>query len=206
MRQSPRLLQGNRSGAGRSNDPQPTIDDSLPPDTPRHAKTGVGFDDLVRSLEQRYRLGLKVRDNLWSPQKVKSAEDKVVGQIKHLFYTSRPALEEALKSFQDIENGFPPDERLKTLKGILKSKTQSPMSRAGTPLNEPPNSLKSVQTCKCTLLYTLLYMTGWRSSSRPTFPLPALRLPLDVSRQSQDPALSVVSGQHDRVKSQAIEP
>jgi hypothetical protein len=199
MRQSSRLLQGNRSGAGRSNDPQPTIAGSLPPHTPRHPKTGAALDDLVRSLEHEWRLGLKVRDTLWSPHKVdeKSTAEKVYGQIKRLFFSARPALEEALESFKEIANGLPPDERLKTLHGILKSKTQSPISRAGTPLNEPPNSLKSVQMCKCTLLRTLLYIMGWRSSSRPTFPLPALRLPLDASRQSPDSALPVLFSQHD---------
>jgi hypothetical protein len=161
MRQSPRLLQGNRSGAGRSNDSQPTIEGSLPPRTPRHPKTGAALDELVRSLEDKWRLGLKVRGTLWSPQKadVRSTAEKVYGQIKRLFFSAQPALEDAIKSFEKQANGFPHEKRLEVLHGILKSRTLSPISRAGTPLNEPPKSLKSVQTCKLSfhmLFYILL--------------------------------------------------
>jgi hypothetical protein len=150
MRQPPRLLQRNRSGAGRSNDPQPTIEGSLPPHTPRHPKTGAALDELVRSLEDEWRLGLKVPGLLWSPQRadVKSTAEKVYQQIKYLFFSAQPALDDALNSFKSQAIGFPPDERLKVLHGILKSRTLSPISRAGTPLSEPPKSLNSVQTCK----------------------------------------------------------
>jgi hypothetical protein len=153
MRQSPRLLQGNRNGAGRSNDPQPIIPHSLLPHTPRHPKSGAALDDLIRSLEDEWRLGLKVRGALWSPQKIdeKSTADKVHGQIKRLFFSARPALEIALELFKDTAPGFAPNKRLELLHGILKSKTKSPISRVGTPLNEPSKSLKSVQTCKCRL-------------------------------------------------------
>lgn len=160
MRQSPRLLQGNRAGR---NGPEPiTGSSSLPPPqprTPQHPKTGAALDELILSLEREWRLGLEIRDKLWSPQKAdkESTSDKVYGQIKRLFYSARPALDSALAIFKSTAPGFAPEDRLKVLHGILKSVTQSPISRAGTPLNEPPKSLKSeslYRLCKSRFRYT----------------------------------------------------
>ncbi|KAF1914659.1 RNA dependent RNA polymerase-domain-containing protein [Ampelomyces quisqualis] len=146
MRQSPRLMQGSSSRAGRSNGPQPTIADTLP-HTPHHPRNGAALDNLILSLENEWHLGLKLRDSHWSPQKTdeKCISDKVYGQIKRLHYGAKPTLNSVLENFQDIAPGFAHDERLKLLNGLLKSKTRSPISRTGTPLNEPPKSLGSAQ-------------------------------------------------------------
>lgn len=149
MRQSPRL-QGNTAGRTRSGRPEPTIAGSLPPSTPHHPKSGAALDRLIIALENEWRLGLKTRGPLWSPQRTdeKSTAEKVHGQIKHLFFSARPALDAALDSFRDTAPGFAHNKRLDLLHGILKSRTHSPISRTSTPLNEPPKSLKSVQLCK----------------------------------------------------------
>lgn len=154
----PRLLQGNSSGAGRSNGPQPTIAGSLPPTTPHHPRNGAALDSLIVSLENEWKLGLKIRDSHWSPQKTdeKSISDKVYGQIKRLHYGAKPELNAVLDNFRNVARSLPHEMRLEVLHGLLKSKTQSPISRAGTPLNEPPKSSKSVQpVCKCATAFSL---------------------------------------------------
>jgi hypothetical protein len=149
MRQSPRLLQGrNGNGAGRSNGPQPTIAGSLPPRTPRHPRSG-DVDDRIRELERDWQLGLKVRGPLWSPQKAdeKSTAEKVYDKIRRLFFLSEPTLDKALKSFKEIASHLAPNKQLDMLHVLLKSEIPTPISKAGTPLNEPAKSL-NIQTCK----------------------------------------------------------
>jgi hypothetical protein len=149
MRQSPRP-QGNTAGGSRSGRPGPTIAGSLPPSTPHHSKNGAEIDSLVVSLENEWRLGLKVRGPLWSPQRAdETLADNVYGRIQRLYYSAPPALYSALDSFRETAPGFAPNKRLELLQGILKSKTQAPISRTATPLNEPPQSLSPVQLCKC---------------------------------------------------------
>jgi hypothetical protein len=135
MRQSPRLLgntAGRNSGSGHA---EPTIPGSLPPTTPRHSKTGADLDSLVIALEEEWRLGLRVRGPLWSPRESKgSTSEKVYGQIQRLFFSAEPALDAALDNFRETALGFAHSKRLELLHGILKSKTQSPISRTGTPL------------------------------------------------------------------------
>jgi hypothetical protein len=150
MYQSPGPSQGNRNrnGARRSNGP--TTISSLPPYTPRRPKSGIDIDNLILSLEDEWRLGLKVRGPLWSPQKAdkKSTAEKVYGLVQRLFYSAGPALDSALDMFREAAPGFPHDKRLELLHGLLKCKTCSPVSRADTPLNEPPKSLMSIhQLC-----------------------------------------------------------
>jgi len=148
MRQSPHLL-GNTAGRSHSGRPEPTIAGSLPPTTPRHPKTGAALDNLVIALEEEWRLGLRVRGPLWSPRKTdKTPAETVYGLIKRLFFSARPALDAALDNFRETAPGFEHSKRLDLLHGILRSKTQSPISRTGTPLNEPPKSLGSVHMCK----------------------------------------------------------
>lgn len=154
MRPSPRLLRDNRSAAGRSDGPAATADAGTTglPRTPRQPKSGAALDELIQAFEDKWRLGLKVRGTLWSPQKstAENTADKVYGQIKRLFFSSRPALDSAFEIFETVAPGSAHENLLGLLHVILKSKTQSPISRAGTPLNEPPKSLKGSQLCKST--------------------------------------------------------
>lgn len=139
--------QGRRGQAADLPAPAPT------PNTPR--KDGVTLNALVRSLEADWHLGLAARDNTWSPSKSNDAlADKVYGQLKRLHFSSGPALDQALSSFKQIAPGFEHAERLKLLHGTLRSQTQSPLSRAGTPLgtegtrNVPLKTLKLSQPCE----------------------------------------------------------
>jgi hypothetical protein len=154
MRQSPRLLRDTRNLAGRSDGPTATAGATTPrpPQTPRHPKSGAALDDLIQTFENKWRLGLKVRGPLWTPQKstLENTADKVYGQIKRLFFSSRPALDSAFEQFEADAPRSAHDSRLGLLHVILKSKTQSPIPRAGTPLYEPPKSVKESQPCKCT--------------------------------------------------------
>lgn len=154
MCRSPRLHQGIREPAGRSNDGPGTgagVAGSLPcaPQTPHHPKSGAALDKLILSIESDWHLGLRVRGINWSPHT--SAKDdtaeKVYGQIKRLFFSAKPALDTAISNFTQTAPGFAHEERLALFHGILKSVTHSPISRAATPLNEPPKSLKALQTC-----------------------------------------------------------
>ena len=58
----------------------------VPPDTPR--KDGTEFSELIRSLEEQWQLGLRVRDEKhWSPHKsANQLCDKVYGQLKRYYY------------------------------------------------------------------------------------------------------------------------
>jgi hypothetical protein len=183
MRQSPASSHGhrNRNGAGRSNGPEPTPTSSLPPHTPRHPKSGVAIDKLILSLEDEWRLGLKIRGPLWSPQKAdeRSTAEKVYGQVQRLFYSAAPALGSALEIFRKEAPGFPHDKRLNLLHVLLKSKTHSPVSRADTPLNKALKSLNSIQTsCKRPIAsrprIAALLACHWTRGYCTTVPLPAL--------------------------------
>jgi hypothetical protein len=183
MHQSPRLLQGSNGRAGRSNGPQPTIAGSLPPTTPHHPRNGAALDNLIISLENEWHLGLKLRGSHWSPQKTdeKSMSDKVYGQIKRLHYGAKPELNALLDNFRSIAPGFAHEKRLELLNGLLKSKTQSPISRAGTPLSEPPKSLKSVQPlCKCATASLLCYFCKTHVHMVLTPLLPASHFPVSL--------------------------
>jgi hypothetical protein len=151
MRQSPRLLQGNHNVARKSNDQGPARSLPVqPPQTPHHPNSGAALDELILSLEDEYRLGLKLRDASWSPNKTtnRSTTDKVYDIIKRLFFPHRPALDSALDRFRERAPGEAHEKQLGVLYDILKSKAQSLISGAGTPLNEPPESSRSVQMCK----------------------------------------------------------
>ena len=135
--------QSNREQDGGPGAPAP----ATTPKTPR--KDGATLSSLIRSLENKFQLGLDISEGLLSPsQRSDALPGKVYAQIKHLYWSSEPALEKALDSFRQIATGFIPEKRLEVLHGILKSQTPSRMSRAGTPLssqgglsNVPPKSL-----------------------------------------------------------------
>jgi hypothetical protein len=150
MPQSPRLLQGDHGTAGGPGPTNPLL--ARPPATPHRPKSGAALEALILDLENKYRLGLKVRGDTWSPRKTAGVEtiaDKVYGQIKRLFFSARPALDSALERFCQTAIGFEHHKQLELLHGVLKSITHSPISRTGTPLNEPPKSMRSVPPCKC---------------------------------------------------------
>jgi hypothetical protein len=153
MRRSPRLHEttndaSSRTGNGTGPPQGPALQQPLPlPHTPQHLKTGAALDHLVNSLEEQWRLGLpKDRSQVRSPAPlVKSTVDKTYDKIKLLFYSKRPALDDVIKDFEKAAPGFSTSARLSLLDGMLRSRTPTPASRAGTPgaRNVPPKSLMS---------------------------------------------------------------
>ena len=134
---------GQDTGAGAPA-PVPT------PNTPR--KGGAALDRLIRSLEDEYGLGL-IQQGLLSPsQRSDALTGKVYGQIKRLYWSSEPALEEALEKFRQIASGFAPEQHLGLLHGTLKSQLQSPLSKAGTPSSSQARrsdvSLRTLVPCE----------------------------------------------------------
>ncbi|KAF3039373.1 hypothetical protein E8E12_006968 [Didymella heteroderae] len=129
---------GQRSGAAPASVP-------VPPLTPR--KKGEELDDLICSLEDRYQLGFNIKAGLRSPAQRKSTADRAVQLIKFLFFSHRPALDDALATFATTAAFIVRDQRANALLTILRSKTQhgSPTSRSATPKNVPPRSLRTSQ-------------------------------------------------------------
>lgn len=153
MNQSPRLVypQGNaRSGAAHRSAAAP----ASVPLTPR--KKGEGLDKLMHLLEKKYQLGFKLKTELRSPARSKTAADTVSKRIQYLYYSDPPVLEDALATFATTATFIAKDQRLEVLSNILRSKVQheSPVSRTGTPMsarNLPPKGLNSPQPCRYTL-------------------------------------------------------
>jgi hypothetical protein len=149
MQRPPRLVhpQGNAgSGAGQ----RAPVSVPVPPLTPR--KKGEELDKLIRSLEDQYQLGFPVTAGLRSPATGRSTADKVAQRIQHLFYSSRPALDNALARFATTATCIPKAQRAETLLNILRSTCPTPTSSLGTPLstkNVTPELLKPTQLCEC---------------------------------------------------------
>lgn len=122
-------------------------------ETPRRAKAGAALEEFIVAIENEWQLGLKMRGPLWSPHKsrnVQSTADKVYGLIKRLFFTSRPALDAALKSFRDaaLAPGCVQGKRVHLLHGVLKATAQSPMPETSTPKRHPLRSLGTTTECE----------------------------------------------------------
>lgn len=144
MRKSTRLAQGNH---GQS--PEPTGAGPTAPRTPHHPKSGAVLKQLIQSLEAKWQLGLKVHEHQ-SPAQTRTTADKIKARIQYLFFSSRPALDEALEKFEASAAGLAPEEHVYVLDGLLKSKqfTNSPQSLSGIPVgtrNQPPKSLLSAE-------------------------------------------------------------
>lgn len=154
MQQPPRLVhpQGNvGSGAGQRSRAAPASV-PVPPSTPR--KKGEELDNLIRLLEDQYQLGFSVSAGPRSPATRKTTADILEQKIQFLFFSHRPALDDALARFTTTATVIPKEQRADSLLDILRSTTKgaTPTSRSGTPLstkNVPPKSLKQSQLCKC---------------------------------------------------------
>jgi hypothetical protein len=139
------------SDAGAATGPAGSLPLPLPlPGTPHHIRRGADIDNLIRSLEDKWRIGLKLRSAEWSPKKSAGSTDdladKIYGIVKRLFFSAQPALNDAINTFEEQASRTAPRERLRLLYRILLSKTKKdggPVSRTGTPKNEPPKSLAS---------------------------------------------------------------
>lgn len=114
------------------------------PGTPRHVRNGPGLDNVIREIENDWKLGLQSRDASWSPRgSNNSLADKVYGLIKRLYYTQKPALDRSLGEFQAQALGVrDPIARLGLLYGKLMDHKGAPVSRAGTPQSARSTPLK----------------------------------------------------------------
>lgn len=150
MRRSPRLQNGE--GAGVSNRPGNRAAAGPAalsvPRTPHHPKSGAALNELVRSLDQNWRLGLEACGGKRSPAHSRTIADKTYTTIQRLFYTARPALDEIIERFNLSAPGFAHEKRLELLLGLLKSQTLTPTSRGVTPNGAGDVHPKSV-LCKC---------------------------------------------------------
>jgi hypothetical protein len=153
MRRSPQLQQGE--GAGVSNRPGNRAAAGPAalsvPRTPHHPKSGAALNDLVRSLDKNWRLGLEACGGQRSPAHNRTIADKTYSTIQRLFYSARPALDEIIERFNLSAPGFAYEKRLELLLGLLKSQTLTPSSRGGTPSGATNANPKNVP-CKCKTL------------------------------------------------------
>jgi hypothetical protein len=136
--------------AGSPNGPAASL-----PGTPQRLRRGAEIDDRIRSLEAKWKIGLKLRGAGWSPRKSSADDlaDKIYGIVKRLYFSAQPALDDAVRHFKELAPRTAQEERLGLFYRMLLSKTNKdgPVSRTGTPRNEPPKNLASAQPGKHTL-------------------------------------------------------
>ena len=122
---------------------------AVPPRTPNR-QGGQGINDIVRSLETRWQLGLSVWDKPVSPSsKMGTNADKVYNKIQFLYFSSRSTLTRIVQEFDSHAAEKPSDsERLAYLLKLLTDEVGSPAGRrvsAGrhSPLNNSNKVLLS---------------------------------------------------------------
>lgn len=148
MRKSTRLAQGNHTQSHQSPDLTGSV--APAPRTPHHQKpNGAALKQLIQSLDAKWQLGLRV-DEHRSPAQDRTAADIIKARIQHLFFVSKPTLDEVLATFESIAAGFAHSQHLDLLDGLLKSKraVNSSQSRTDTFIgtaNHPPKSLSSTE-------------------------------------------------------------
>ncbi|OCK74509.1 hypothetical protein K432DRAFT_409803 [Lepidopterella palustris CBS 459.81] len=117
------------------------------PTTPHRRRTGEGLNNIIRSLESRWNLGLSVRGPDWSPStSAKTLADKVFGQIKLIYFSSEPALHRTLDEFSAYASNYPQAGRLEYLFVLLRKASGSAgrkVSGYESPQNDPPKTLRS---------------------------------------------------------------
>jgi hypothetical protein len=138
-----------------------------PPTTPR--KNGADLSAQIHSFEQQWQLGLRVRDENWSPLKItKDLPDKIYEHLKRLYWKGdfheaigRFALQAKPLSAADTQAAR--DQQLTLLHRIVgeidEAKGRGPGSRAGTPVSGGRGlipglrALKTDQSCKLHSLF-----------------------------------------------------
>lgn len=146
MRKSVRLAKSNRDLRNEGL----AAPASAPPRTPHRPKNGAELKELVRSIEEKWHLGLNISDEAQSPAQNRTTAGKAVATIKELFWTDMPALDEAVDCFHKSASGFRQEARLDLLIGMLRSRrsTRSPLSRPAAPIGAR-NDLRKSLPCKC---------------------------------------------------------
>lgn len=137
-----------RKGSGAAG-PAPATEPYNTPHRRRLQNQGPGdaaINQVILSLENDWRLGLRIRGVGWSPTRssTKDTADKIYGLVQRLHWSGPPTLSQAIANFNELAPQFKHSERLDLLWKTLSSKAKPyAISRAGTPKNDPPKSLKS---------------------------------------------------------------
>ena len=124
---------------GREASSIPVFDRGSTPGSQRSGsgRNGRALERLLRELENDYRLGLKIRDDTWSPASSdRSISEQVQGRIKRLYYSNEPALHKVLHAFREQLAAGPllsSRDRLSLLQRLLHNETGSPIPRRPAP-------------------------------------------------------------------------
>ena len=140
-----------RSGAPLSNDG---------PTTPHRAVSLDPINDIIYSLENRWKLGLQTRDSSWSPSRnSKSTADKIYDRIKYWYFKDRRSLDRRLDEFNRLAHRYLHDERPGELLKLLPYKNQTLQSSARDARLESSRAISALslrsQLCKCTRIHTV---------------------------------------------------
>jgi hypothetical protein len=109
--------------------PTPGNHDLVPPTTPNHMGTPNSINEIIRSLNATYDLGLQVQGPHWSPStRSKSTAGKLCGRIQHLNYKDPTTLADGLNKFGRIALELSREERLDQLMRLLPLRTGTPKS------------------------------------------------------------------------------
>jgi|SRR5690242_6372030 len=141
MQRPPYVVHQPSDGDGRAG---PSA--SVPPSTPR--KDGRALNQLMRTIEGTYHLGLTISSEPRSRAHQTSAVDNVENKIQLLFYTNESALSDVLKAFAAKATITPKAQQLDVLLNLLKREVQhmTPISRVGTPLSSRRMAQEGLET------------------------------------------------------------
>ena len=129
--------------------PRAAGDHGTTPITPARPRSAAALNELIRQLNVEHQLHLPVRDENWSPSKNANSPtlaDKIVGQIKRMYFSAGPALQRVLDDYKTKAANLQQRERLNLLHLLLRSQTSSPSARVTgtqTPRDDPHKSLRS---------------------------------------------------------------
>lgn len=105
------------------------------PKTPHLSRAGASIDDIIYKLEAKWRLGLRVRSDEWSPTGARANDqvDKIYGKVQYLYYSSVPALNLAIINFEKQAQSTPHGLQLNLLyQTLLKETKRCSVSRTST--------------------------------------------------------------------------
>lgn len=135
------------AGMRRASRPTPPPGNHGPvaPTTPHGVGTPDPINEIVRSLNDAWKLGLQVRGLHWSPSTgSKSTADTIYNRIKFLYHNNRTTLYDRLNYFEGIAPKLSSEERLNLLLILLPMLTGTPKSS----MREATQSFFPSQLCK----------------------------------------------------------
>lgn len=116
------------------------VEDMPVPGTPSHTPHHTRINVIVAKLERTWNLGLKLRNETWSPSHSASRshaeQEKCYSKIKLLYYKASDVLDGLLREFETKAREKQPKDRLPYLRHLLDDalrRTSTPKTN-GTPL------------------------------------------------------------------------